>query len=787
MTIVQLGSNLGRPVASDPGPRKVHRLTEVKGSILGNKVLRKEDPTLLFGSDRYFDDMDHTNGVYIHFARSPFAHAKISDIDISEAESMPGVVGVWTSETLGLAAFPLFPAFPAMARSPLAADTIRYVGEPYAVVAAESPAEATDATEAIFAEFDPLPAVTSAEEGRKPDAPLLFPDTGSNICFHTGLNEDVDALEGADVVVEGRVVSQRLAGVPMENNGAVAREVDGVLELWISCQNPVSLKAPLCQILGLTEDQLRVAAPTVGGGFGPKGGFYPEQVVAAKIALTLDRPAKWTEIRSENMVTMVHGRDMFLTTKMGFTNDGKIVGMDCDCVANAGAYPAIGAILTTFTQTMIQGVYTIPKLRFFADSVLTNTTTTGAYRGAGRPEATQMLERIMDMAADKLGMDPGELRRINFIKPDQFPITTHGGANYDCGEYELALDRALEESDYQALLAAQAERRASGDSKQLGIGLGAYVEVTAPAGLHVEYGAVEVQTDGTVIAKVGTSAHGQGHDTAFSMIVAELLGVEMSDVKLLQSDTKYIPRGSGTMGSRSLQTAGSAVFVASETVLEKAKKLAAHLLEAAPEDIVTGGGGLQVAGVPTSSRSWAELATAAQDEANLPEGMEPGLGHELDFDGQDATFPFGVHVSLVEVDTDTGAVQMLEHWAVDDCGKILSPMMVQGQQHGGIAQGAAQALFEEVVYDEDGNPITSNLMDYAIPSAAELPSFHTSNTETPTFRNPLGAKGIGESGTIGSTPAIQNAVIDAVSHLGVNHIDMPLSAEKVWRAINSAS
>lgn len=763
------------------------KLTLVKGSILGNNVLRKEDPTLLAGDDRFLDDMDHTGGVYLHFARSPFAHASMSEVDTSAAETMPGVVGVWTATNLGLSPFPLFAAFTNHPRPPLAIDTIRYVGEPYAVVAAESPGQAADAAELIFAEFEPMDAVTDAEEARKPGSPVLFPSEGSNICFHTELGADSDPLEGAHVVVQARVVSQRLAGVPMEPNGAVARPVDDGVELWISCQNPVQMLDPISGILGLDRNKVRIAAPAVGGGFGSKGGFYPEQVITAKIALELGRPAKWVETRSENMVTMTHGRDMFLTSKMGFTNDGKIVGLDCDVVANAGAYPALGAILTTFTQTMIQGVYEIPKVRFIADSVLTNTTTVAAYRGAGRPEATQMLERVIDMAADQLQMDPTEIRRKNFLQPEQFPYTTVSGASYDNGEYEKTLDAVMEVSDYQALLTTQAERRASGSTKLLGIGIGAYVEVTAPAGLHVEYGAVEVQTDGSIVAKVGTSAHGQGHDTAFSMIVAEHLGVQLEDVKLLQSDTKYIPRGSGTVGSRSLQTAGSAVFVASKNVLEKAKKLASHLLEAAEEDIVTGGGGLQVAGVPTSSVTWADLAVAAQDPTKLPEGMEPGLGHELDFDGQDSTFPFGVHVSLVEVDTETGAVQMLKHWAVDDCGKILNPLMVAGQQHGGIAQGAAQALFEQVVYDEDGNPVTSNLMDYAIPSATELPFFDTSNTETPTHRNPLGAKGIGESGTIGSTPAIHNAVIDAVSHLGVTHMDMPLTAEKVWRAINSAA
>jgi carbon-monoxide dehydrogenase large subunit len=397
-----------------------------------------------------------------------------------------------------------------------------------------------------------------------------------------------------------------------------------------------------------------------------------------------------------------------------------------------------------------------------------------------------VLERIVDMAADALGVDPAEIRRKNFLQPDAFPLTTHGGANYDSGEYEKALDAVLEAADYQSLLAQQAERRASGDHKQIGIGLSSYVEVTAPAGLHVEYGAVQINEDGTVTAKVGTSAHGQGHVTAFSMIVSDMLGIPMDKVNVLQSDTDQIPRGAGTMGSRSLQTAGSAVHVASETVLGKARQLAAHLLEASPDDVVTGEDGLQVAGVPTSAMSWADLATAANDPSRLPEGMEPGLAHELDFDGTDSTFPFGSHVSVVEVDTETGEVTMLRHVAVDDCGRILNPMLVTGQQHGGIAQGAAQALYEIVSYDDDGNPITSNLMDYAIPSAAELCSFETSNTETPSPRNPLGAKGIGESGTIGSTPAIHNAVVDAVSHLGVRHIDMPLTAQTVWQAMEAA-
>ena len=444
-------------------------------------------------------------------------------------------------------------------------------------------------------------------------------------------------------------------------------------------------------------------------------------------------------------------------------------------------------MLPMLTQMMSQAVYDIPKINFDAKTVLTNTTPIGAYRGAGRPEAAQMVERIIDVAADLLGMDPTELRRRNYLQPSQFPYTTATGANYDSGEYEKTLDAALAASGYTDLRREQEERRKNNDAKQLGIGVSTYVEVTAPLGLFDEYGSVSVEEDGTVVAKVGTSAHGQGHDTAFSMIISDLLGIPMDKVRLVQSDTAEVPRGAGTMGSRSLQTAGSALHTASGVVLEKARKLAAHLLEANEDDIVNGDDGLLVAGVPAKELSWADLAKAAKDPARRPADLdEGGLAHELDFSEGDSTFPFGSHVAVVEIDLETGGVTLLRHVAVDDCGRILNPMLVAGQQHGGIAQGAAQALFEHVQYDGDGNPTSGTLMDYLMPSAAELPSFEASNTQTDSPRNPLGAKGIGESGTIGSTPAVHNAVVDALSHLGVTHVDMPCTPEKVWRAIEGA-
>jgi carbon-monoxide dehydrogenase large subunit len=548
---------------------------------------------------------------------------------------------------------------------------------------------------------------------------------GTNMCFETGIAvDDGDPTAGGHYLAELTMTSQRLAGVPIEPNGTLAIPDGDQLTVWIPSQNPIAVRDVIAANLAIEPANLRVAAPAVvGGGFGSKAGTYAEHIVTTKLAQLLGRPMKWTETRSEDMVSLVHGRAMTMTAKMAFDPDNKITGFDVEVIAEAGAYPAIGAILTTFTQTMIQGVYAIPKIRYQAKSVLTNSTPTGAYRGAGRPEATQLLERIMDVAAHELRTDPAELRRINLLASADFPLTTLGGANYDSGDYEMTLDAVLEAAGYDEMKAEQAARRQSGDTKQLGIGISTYVEVTAPAGLHVEYGAINVNDDGTVTARVGTSAHGQGHVTSFSMIISDMLGVEMQDVILLQSDTAEIPRGSGTMGSRSLQTAGSALHVASETVLAKAKDLAAHLLEASRDVFGKGEGGLHVAGVPANALSWSQLVAASSDESQRPEGMEPGLAHELDFDGGDATFPFGAHVSLVEVDTETGRVQMLRHVAVDDCGQILNPMIVQGQQHGGIAQGAAQALFEGIQYDEDGNPVTSNLMDYAIPAASELISF----------------------------------------------------------------
>ena len=781
------------------------------GSILGNPVRRVEDPRILLGEAKYFDDLNPDRCAHVVFVRSTIAHARITAVDTSDAATMPGVLAVATHGALTVATpeppevrdnlwapklaeqldippqqgFVMLP--PAFNRPPLADGVVRFVGDIVVAVVAETRAQAVDAAEMVVVDYDPLPVLIDPEAALDASAPILFPEHGTNVCLELNFGEDPDILEGSDVVVTGRFVNQRLAAVPMEPNGIlVAPGADGMLEITVPTQAPFGVRDGVAAAVGLDPDKVHVVAPAVGGGFGAKTGAYCEHVLAAALAMQLDRPVKWTETRSENMVAMNHGRGQVQHVEMGLKRDGTIVALRAKVICDAGAYPGIGGFLPFLTRTMGQGVYEIPKVELNAVSVATNTTPTGAYRGAGRPEAAALLERIVDMAADELGIDPVEIRKRNFLAPERFPLTTATGANYDVGEYKNALDEACRVAGYDQLLADQQARRKRGDTKQLGIGVSAYVEVTA-GGLFQEFGSVEVQTDGTVVATVGTSAHGQGHETSFAMIVAELLGVDMNDVRIVQSDTALVPRGAGTMGSRSLQIGGSALYKASEAVFAQAKRLAAHLLEASPDDIVLHDGGkVGVAGVPATAITWAELARAADDPARRPADWHGKLAAELDFNQGEATYPFGAHISVVEVDLETGAVELLRHVAVDDCGRILNPLLVKGQQHGGIAQGIAQALFEGVTYDADGNPLTSNLMDYAMPSAAEFPSFEASNTETPTPLNPLGAKGIGESGTIGSTPAVQNAVIDAVSHLGIRHLDMPLTAERVWQAIHEA-
>jgi aerobic carbon-monoxide dehydrogenase large subunit len=542
----------------------------------------------------------------------------------------------------------------------------------------------------------------------------------------------------------------------------------------VSSQVPFDVRDDLAETLGAPRDRVRVIAPDVGGGFGSKGQVYAEYHVVAAVTARLGTPVRWTETRSESMLSLTHGRSQIQTVELGARRDGTLVGLRADILADMGAYP-VGAFMPGTTQSMLSGVYRIPKVVSSGRSVVTNTTPIGAYRGAGRPEAAALIERAMDLLADELDIDPAELRRRNFIPPDAFPFTTAAGAIYDSGDYAKTLDEALRIVDHDALREEQTERRERGDPVCLGIGISTYVEITAFSGR--EFAAVEVGADGRATASVGTSSHGQGHETAFAQLVSASLGIQFDDVQVVHSDTRLVARGEGTWGSRSLQVGGSSLFEQAEAVVEEGRKVAAALLEVDVEDVERVEGGFAVVGVPARAIRWADVAGASDGGALRAEGRWRQRG---------STFPFGAHVAVVEVDTATGAVHLRRMIAVDDCGRILNPMLVRGQQHGGLAQGIAQALFEEVRYDDDANPVTSTLATYAMPSAADLPRLETANTVTPTELNPLGAKGIGEAATIGSTPAVQNAVIDAVSHLGVRHIDLPVTAERVWRALKDA-
>lgn len=751
------------------------------GSILGTEVRRLEDPEILLGKGIYVGDIAPDGMAYVAFTRSTVAHGTITSIDTSEAEGMPGVLKVYTAQNLGVKPFELvFPVAPPLARPPLANGTVRFVGEAVAAVVASTPGQAVDAAETIFADIEPLPSVTDIEQATADDAPVINEAIGKNVL--TGFYDPTEPLDDADVVVKARLQNQRVAAAPMEGQGVLAIPPrDGEpLTVYASSQGAHWVQGMIKGAFDLGDDEIRVITPQVGGAFGAKFSLPHEGAVAIKAAMELDRPVQWIETRSENFTGMPHGRAQVQWVEMGFKKDGTVTGLRCHVLGDGGAYGGFGGGLFGSTKMMAQGVYQIPKIAFSAAFVLTNTTQTGAYRGAGRPEATALLERLMDMGAAELGIDAAEIRRKNFIEPFDEPMSTIVGAPYDSGDYAKPLDRALEAAKYDELRKEQAQRRERGDRVQLGIGVSAYVEVTAGLGPS-EWGSVTVEDDGTATMRVGTASHGQGHRTAFAMLVSEQLGIPIEDVRLVHNDTSEVPQGFGTGGSRSLQVGGNAVRNAAVEVLARAKKLAAEKLEANADDIVVSDdGGLGVAGVPGKSLGWAELASLAKED-----GGEP-LEFAGVWDGPGPSFPFGAHVSVVEVDLDTGRVTPRDHIAVDDCGRILNPMLVRGQQHGGIAQGLAQSLYEEVVYDDYGNPITMALGDYGVPSAADLCEFTALNTETAAPGNPIGAKGIGESGTIGATPAVHSAVIDAVAHLGIRHIDMPCTPEKVWRAVSEA-
>ncbi|HEY2320717.1 MAG TPA: xanthine dehydrogenase family protein molybdopterin-binding subunit [Solirubrobacteraceae bacterium] len=749
---------------------------------IGQRIRRREDPRFLLGQGRYVDDTRTENALHVTFVRSYVAHGTITSIETEEARALPGVQ-VFTAADLGLQPSPpppMLQVHESMFRPPMASDTVRYVGEIVAAVLADSREASVDAAELVVADYDTRPAVTDIREVVK-DEVLLFEPSGSNTCLRIPAAGDENLFADCDIVISGSNESPRLLALPIEPRSTVAEFDDGKLTIRLSTQTPHQDKQGLAATLGLEPDQVRVIAPDVGGGFGGKG-FDVEDILLGALARATERTVRWTETRSEHMVAMHHGRAQWADFELGGTRDGTFKALRVKLLQDAGAYPGIGAFLAVLTQMMSSGVYDIPKIEVDITAVVSNSTPVGPVRGAGRPEATQMIERAVDMFAVEAGLDPAELRRRNFIANDKFPVQTAAGATYDIGDYAGALDRALEQAGYEDLRRDQERRRADGSSTLLGIGLSVYVEITNGIS-EGEFGAVEITEDGGAIVRTGSFSHGQGHETTFAQIVSERTGIDLDRIQVLAGDTDRVPRGTGTYGSKSTQIGGAAAGQASEILVDRAKQLAADSLEASPEDMVLDldTGSFHVAGSAEPSLGWAELAGRLLADGRLAE-----LSAETDFQPDTPTFPFGAHVAVVEVDTETGAVRLKRMIACDDAGRIINPLVADGQVHGGLAAGIAQALYEEVRYDSDGNPQHGNLVTYCIPTAAELPSFERIQMETPTPVNPLGAKGIGESGTIGATPAVHNAVIDALAHLGVRHLPMPANGETVWRAIRDA-
>ncbi len=751
--------------------------------MIGTRVLRKEDPAFLTVGGLYVDDLAPTDALWATFVRSVMPHATINGVDSSEALAMPDVVGVYTAADLGLEAHSGNPLLNAeMKRASLVIDTARYVGEPIAVVVSRTREAGVDAAEMVVVDYEPLEPVLDMHTSAESEV-LIHPAAGTNVAFAVPSSGE-DIMAGCEVTASVSFDNPRLAPCPLEPRATTSRWTtteDGrpFLTQYATTQGAHGTRDTLMGRLGLEADQIRVVTPDVGGGFGAKNGGYPEDIVVAMLARELDAPMRWAETRSESMLGLVHGRACHFDVTIGGDRNGRIKALRVHMTQDGGGHAEIACVLPFLTKVVACGVYDIEKVDFSATSVLTNTMPTGAYRGAGRPEATHALERGLDFFAAEIGMDPAEVRRINYHAPEAFPLTTPTGANMDSGEYEAGLDAVLEAAGYAELRAEQASRREAGDSKLLGIGLCSYVEIANPMS-NGEYGSCEIQPDGSAIVLTGSSSHGQGHHTAFAQVASELTGIPIEKIDVRHGDTAEVPRGGGTGGSKSLQIGGSAIWLATEEVVKQAKDLAAELLEANPDDIVidVASGEFAVAGTPAVAKSWAEVGAAAAEKSGT------NLRSEIDFNPPGATFPFGTHLSVVEVDADTGDVTIVRHVCLDDAGNMVNPLIVEGQVHGGVASGVAQALMEAFSYDADGNPLTANFMDYGFVSAAELPSFERIPMETPTDRNPMGVKGVGESGTIGATPAVQNAVVDALSHLGVRHVDIPATAERVWRAIN---
>jgi aerobic carbon-monoxide dehydrogenase large subunit len=763
--------------------------------MVGSRVKRREDPRLITGRGTYVDDIELVRMTHMAVVRSEHAHARLLSVDVEKARSMPGVLLVMTADDVPVPSMPGVPVDPEKAppHPPLAKDKVRYVGDAIAVVIAESRYQARDAAEAIEVEYEPLPAVVDPERATDPDAPQIHDTIEKNVAYFWNVQSgDVDAaFANAPVKVSQKMLSQRLMAVPLEGRAILADYRPGpeTLTVWYSTQVPHLSKTNFSALLGIPEQNVRVIAPEVGGGFGAKLELYAEDVLAILASRQLGRPVKWSDTRSENLQAMTQGRGQVAEYELAADNDGKILGLRAKITADLGAYLQVfTALVPTFSGLMAPGVYDIQNLDLQITGVFTNKMATAAYRGAGRPEATYYIERMMDILADELGMDPVEVRRRNFIRPEQFPYTTASGLVYDSGDYEKTTQKCLEMLGYDELRREQERKRQEG--KLVGIGISTWAEICgfAPSAAMPgtggwEYALVKVERTGKVTVHTGASPHGQGQETSFAQVVADQFGIPIEDIVVLHGDTSIVSHGLGTFGSRAVAVGGAAVFNAAVEVREKVKQIAAHMMDASEDDLELAGGQVRVKGSPDRAKSWAEVVGAAYAAIGLPEGMEPGLEAKSYFEPPNFTFPFGTHAAVVEIDRETGRVDLVRYVGVDDCGTVINPLLVDGQVHGGLVQGIAQALTEEVVYDENGQLLTGTLMDYAVPTAELLPRFETANTVTPTPVNPLGAKGIGEAGTIAASPTVANAVIDALSPLGIRHIDMPFKSEKIWRAM----
>ena len=780
--------------------------TPVLPKLVGQRVKRREDPRLIQGRGTYVDDVKIAGMQHLAFKRSDIAHGRIRSIDTTAAEAMEGVEAVFTGAQIArfLDPMPIGTPFPSPPHRAVAVDTVRFVGDPVAVVVACDRYVARDAADAIVVDYEPLPAVVDPEEamsGRPavlhadyPDNVALGPLKGGTGARRRGPTDDtaVDAaFAAADVVISQRMVNHRLAPNSIEARGVVAHYEPGkeALTVWSSTQNPHILRTNVAGMVGLGQDRVRAVAPEVGGGFGAKINIYGEEYVAAALSKRLGLPIKWVEDRSEAFLATVHGRDLIAYVELAARRDGTVLGLKLRIIADIGAYNMLlTAGVPTNSMTMANATYAFPAIRATLTEVFTNKTPTDAYRGAGRPEAAYFVERAMDMLAREIGMDPAELRRRNFIRPDQFPYKTQMGAVYDSGDYEKALDRALQVAGWEQLKAERDAARQEG--RIVGIGLSMYVEIcgmgpsaSVPPG-GWEHSQVTVERDGRISATTGVSPHGQGNETTFAQMLADQFGVPIDHVTIHHGDTAVVKQGIGTFGSRSQAVGGAALHDAGAKVRAKMAKFAAALLEAHESDLVFENNTIAVRGAPASAKPFADVAAYAYKPVRLPEGLTPGLSDEAFFEPTNNTYPFGCHIAMLEVDRDTGEPRLLRMVAVDDAGHLINPLIVEGQIHGGLAQGIGQALVEEVAYDPDGQPLTGSFMDYAIPRASDFPRFELDNTVTPTPVNPLGAKGVGEAGTIGSTPCIVNAAVDALSGFGVRHVDMMLRPEKLWRIVH---